>query len=163
MLATIRRMPTYRLIPLFAALLLGASVSHAQQTAPLQERMSAAEFKAAGLDKLSPQELQNLDNWLGAHAKVTKQVVTAEGKPVFYMPDQKRSKIDAHIVGHFSGWNGHNVLTLDNSQTWTQNGSDAPSCNASDNPMVKLKPSLFGAWLMYVDGCNGDAHVERTH
>ena len=49
---------------------------HAQQTDGLQQRMSAEEFKAAGLDKLSPQELQNLDGWLSAHAKVTTRVVT---------------------------------------------------------------------------------------
>jgi hypothetical protein len=141
--------------------LCGLSV-HAQQANGLQQRMSSDEFKAAGLDKLSPQELANLDNWLSAHGKVTTKMVDASGKPVFYADKAKRSKINAHIAGHFDGWHGNDQFVLDNGQAWKQVGSDAPACMTSDNPAVKVKPSLMGNWLMYVDGCNGDVHVERV-
>ncbi|MBB5358961.1 hypothetical protein HDE76_002177 [Rhodanobacter sp. ANJX3] len=149
---------------LSAALALCCLSVHAQQTDGLQQRMSAEEFKAAGLDKLSPQELQNLDGWLSAHAKVkvTTRVVTESGKPVFYPEQGKRGKIYAHLVGHFGGWSVGRELTLDNGQVWKQVGSDSPSCLTSDNPSVKIKPSLMGTWLMFVNGCNDDAHVERV-
>jgi hypothetical protein len=50
---------------LSAAFALSCLSAHAQQTDGLQQRMSADEFKAAGLDKLSPQELQSLEGgWL---------------------------------------------------------------------------------------------------
>lgn len=146
---------------LLALPLCGLSVQ-AQQTDGLQQRMSSDEFKAAGLDKLSPQELASLDQWLSTHRKVTTKVVDASGKPVFYADKATRSKINAHIVGHFSGWHGHDQFTLDNGQVWQQTSSDAPSCMSSDNPVVKIKPSLMSSWLMYVDGCNGDTHVERV-
>lgn len=136
---------------------------YAQQANGLQQRMSDAEFKAAGLDKLSPQELANLDSWLSANGKVTTKVVDASGKPVFYADKAKRNKINAHIMGHFEGWHGQDQFTLDNGQVWKQASSDAPSCTSSNNPVVKVKPSLMGSWLMYVDGCNGDMHVERMH
>ncbi len=133
----------------------------AQQTGGLQQRMSASEFKAAGLDKLSPAELASLNQWLGSHAKVVTKMVSPDGKPVFYDNSQKRSPISAHIVGRFDGWNGHNLVTLDNGQQWQQIGSDQPMCNASTNPLARLKPSLFDNWLMYVDGCNDTVHVKR--
>lgn len=135
---------------------------HAQQAGGLQQRMGAADFKAAGLDKLSPQELAHLDAWLASHPVVKTRMVSSSGKPVFYAEHAKREKIDTRIKGHFTGWRGQSEFTLNNGQVWKQAGSDAPECMSSDNPKVKLKPSLFDSWLMYVDGCNGDAHVERV-
>lgn len=149
------------LMPFVLALALCGLSAHAQQTGGLQQRMSQAEFEAAGLDKLSPQELQNLDNWLHTHGQVTTKVVDSSGEPVFYPGKKKYSKIEAHLVGHFDGWHGNNEMTLDNGQVWKQIGSDAPMCMNSDNPAVKVKPSLMGNWLMYVKGCNDTAHVRR--
>ena len=148
------------LLPALLALLCGLP-AQAQQAAGLQQRMSPSEFKAAGLDKLSPQQLANLDSWLASHGKVVTKMVSADGQPVFYANESKRRPIDAHIVGHFGGWSGHNLVTLDNGQQWQQIGSDQPYCGASDNPAVKIKPSLFGNWLMVVHGCNDSVHVRR--
>jgi hypothetical protein len=156
-----------RISLLSAALALCCFSAHAQQTGGLQQRMSSSEFKAAGLEKLSPQELQNLDSWLTAHATVTTRVVTKivspSGKPVFYPDDNKRTKIYTHLVGHFDGWSDGRNLKLENGQQWKATGGDYPNCMSSDNPTVKIKPSLMGNWLMFVNGCNGDAHVERVN
>lgn len=135
---------------------------HAQEVNGLKQRMSTTDFKASGLGKLSSQELAHLDRWLMEHPMVKTRVVSSSGKPVFYPDNIKRQKIDTRIKGHFTGWQGRSQFTLDDGQVWKQAGSDAPECMASDNPKVKLKPSLFGSWLMYVDGCNGDVHVERV-
>ncbi len=43
---------------------LGAIAAAQKETADLQQMMSADEFKAAGLEKLSPEELQNLNKFL---------------------------------------------------------------------------------------------------
>ncbi|NUO73393.1 MAG: hypothetical protein HOQ10_11850 [Frateuria sp.] len=139
-----------------------AAAAQAQQYEPLARRMSEAQFKAAGLDRLTPAQLQALDDWLRTHDKPTTRVVDTSGKPVFYPEPDRRRLIEAHLVGQFSGWNGHNVLSLDNGQQWKQTGSDEVMCNTSANPAVKVRPSLFGNWLLHVDGCNGSAHVERV-
>jgi hypothetical protein len=151
----------YLVLSVLLALPLYCVSVHAQQADGLQQRMSGAEFKAAGLDKLSPQELENLDSWLRTQGKTTTRVVNSSGKPVFYTNGNKRNTIDAHIVGHFAGWSGHNQVTLDNGQQWQQIGSDQPSCGATENPTAKIKPSLFGNWLMYVQSCNDMVHVKR--
>jgi hypothetical protein len=158
----IRRHPSLLLLLLLLLALPLCSGAYAQNTDGLQQRMSSAEFKAAGLDKLSPQELQNLDGWLRTHAKVTTKIVSSSGKPVFYADSTKREKINAHIVGHFGGWQGSSQFTLDNGQVWKQVGSDKPECMTSDHPVAKVKPTLFGGWLMFVEGCNDNSHVERV-
>jgi hypothetical protein len=154
--------PRHLLLSALLALPLCCLSLHAQETAGgLQQRMTSDEFKAAGLDKLSPQELQSLDNWLNAHPKVKTKMITATGKPVFYAPETERSKISAHIVGHFDGWGGATEFKLDNGQVWKQADSGSTSCPAIDNPWVKIKPMMMGNWLMYVQNCNDSIHVKR--
>lgn len=154
-----------RLTPLLLALLLAAPLAVMAQTespSSLRERMGNTEFQAAGLGKLSPTELARLEAWLAAHPRTETKLVSASGKPVFYAASNKRAAFEAHIAGHFAGWTGRNLITLDNGQQWRQIGSDQPACGGSDNAVVKVKPSLFGSWLMYVKGCNGSVHVERV-
>ncbi len=153
------------ILPLLLTMPLCFTALHADtpQTAGLQQRMSRTDFKEAGLDKLSPRELAHLDRWLQQHpyGKVTTRVVDSSGKPVFYASDKKRQAFESRIVGHFSGWHGTDRFTLANGQEWQQVGTDQPMCMNADNPVVKVKPSLFGNWLMYVHGCNDNVHVKR--
>jgi hypothetical protein len=153
-----------RLIPSLALTLLVAATAVGAQTPPpptLEERMSQAEFHAAGLDKLSPDELAQLNAWLGAHGGATTKYVTASGKPVFYPDSDHKEAIEAHLVGSFEGWRGHTVFTLDNGQQWQQAESGSFSYNAIENAKVKIKPMLLGSWLMYVDSCGCNVRVNR--
>jgi hypothetical protein len=94
---------------------------------------------------------------------VVTKVVTETGKPVFYPEQGKRTKIFAHVAGHFDGWGNGKVIKLDNGQAWKQVGDESPSCMTGDKPMAKVKPSMMGSWLMFVDGCNDTVHVERVN
>lgn len=147
---------------LSAALALCCLSAHAQQNDGLQQRMSSSDFKAAGLDKLSPDQLASLDAWLGSHGKVTTRVVTETGKPVFYPGDTKRTKMVTHINGHFDGWSKDHEFTLANGQVWRTIDPDPKSCRPADNVAVELKPSLMGTWIMYVPSCYDNAHVKRV-
>lgn len=147
------------LLPLL--LTLAALPALAQQDGGLQQRMSKTEFTAAGLDKLSPQELISLNAWLSGHPKVTTRMVNASGKPVFYAGDQKRSTIETRINGHFDGWSKGHTFTMANNQQWLVIDPGSHSCNASDNTEVKIKPSILGSWMMYVPSCYENVHVKR--
>jgi hypothetical protein len=152
-----RPIPSLTLILLAAATLAGA-----QTPAPtLEERMSQSEFHAAGLDKLSPQELQQLNGWIDSHGGSTVKYVSASGTPVFYPKSSERETIDAHIDGLFTGWRGKTVFTLDNGQQWKQSEGGVIDAGKMQSPKVKIKPMLMGNWLMYVDGCGCNIHVER--
>ena len=60
-------MPTIRLRPIGNSLMLLALVGFASAVCaqpPIERQMTPEQFKAAGLDKLSPAELSNLNAWL---------------------------------------------------------------------------------------------------
>ena len=153
-------MRTRLMLPAALAVLIAAIPAMAQQFSSLEERMSAADFRAAGLDKLTPQQLQFLDDWLRTHEQV--KAMTASGQPVFYPDNQPRDKFTTHLVGQFNGWAGHTTFNLDNGQVWKQAESGAYSCPQVDNPEVTIKPMILGSWLMYVQGCNQSVRVERV-
>lgn len=154
-----------RLLPLLSlsiALAFPAFVQAADQYVPLQQRMTPEEFKAAGLDKLSPDELKNLDAWLGGHGKVVTKVVDESGKPVFYPSSEKAGPVKAHVQGEFAGFNGHSEFTLDNGQVWKQADSTRLSCVTGTNPKIAIRRSLMGNWMASVDGCNDTTSVVRV-
>jgi hypothetical protein len=142
--------------------LAAAGAASAGGFSSLEERMSQAEFHAAGLDKLSPDELKALDDWLATHIATQTTYVSPTGAPVFYPKSSDREVVESRIDGKFSGWYGHNVFKLENGQEWTQAESGQMTTGNYDHPKVKIKPMLMGNWLMYVDVCGCSVRVERT-
>jgi hypothetical protein len=152
--------PISRLVSIL--LLATASAASAQTQSPtLEERMSQAEFHAAGLDKLSAEELQQLNGWLQAHGGATTRSHNGKGKPDFYPDDDERTAVTAHIAGTFTGWRGKTVFTLDNGQQWQQTESGSYNAGAFDNPAVEIKPMILGSWLLSVKGCGCSVRVQR--
>jgi hypothetical protein len=144
-----------------AALVLAGSAAAAGFSS-LEERMSQSEFHAAGLDKLSPDELKALDDWLRAHYGSTTTYVTPSGAPVFYPKESSREPVESKIAGTFTGWYVHSVFTLENGQEWTQAESGSYSSGKFDHPEVKIKPMFVGSWLMYIKPCGCSVRVDRT-
>lgn len=152
----------YKCIVVTLAAAVMAVTASAAGFSSLEERMSQSEFHAAGLDKLSPEELKALDDWLRAHYSTTTTYVTPSGSPVFYPQESAREVIETHIVGHFTGWYGNSVFTLDNGQEWKQAESGSRACGSVDNPKIKIKPMLMGSWLAYIESCSDSVRVTRV-
>ena len=150
-----------RLVATALAILLTASAAAAEFSS-LEERMSQAQFHAAGLDKLSPEELKNLNDWLRGHAATTTTVVTPTGQPVFYPKESEREAVESRIDGKFSGWRGKTIFRLENGQEWTQAESGSFSNGSYDHPKVRVKPMLLGSWLMSIEACGCSLRVTRT-
>jgi len=151
-------------MPRLIATALAISISLAASAAEfssLEESMSQTQFHAAGLDKLSPDELKTLNAWLHSHASATTTVVTPSGQPAFYK-DSEREIIESRIDGKFSGWYGKTVFKLENGQEWTQTESGSFSNGKYDHPKVRIKPMILGSWLVSVPACGCDVRVERT-
>lgn len=71
--------------------------------------MGPEQFKAAGLDKLSADELKQLDNWIaGVKTVVVEKVVEKQVEDF--------SDINSALVGEFRGWRGYTEFTLANGQ-----------------------------------------------
>lgn len=158
-----RRMLTTTLV----LLALAAGSATAQEFSSLEERMSAKEFKAAGLDKLTPEELAQLNAWLSQEVgEVARSAAPAA--PVdrrgFESSGNHYDDIETRIAGEFKGWDGRDGrFVLTNGQVWqsVDPGSRLRGINL-DSPLVKIEAGAFGSWYLSVEGYNTRVQVKRV-
>ncbi len=116
----------------------------------LQDSMTAEQFKAAGLDKLSPEELKNLNASLqgSRRAAEKKAVEKATAEITSKTPPEGRVKIDeilSRVDGTFEGISGHTTIKLEDGTTWKQaNVEDHYRAQVTNRPPVKVWHSAFG-------------------
>lgn len=164
-------MPIVRCVPLLLCLLFAAPV-FAQDV--VERAMTPAEFKAAGLDKLSPQELANLNAWLGRkqveqQAQAAEAVAQArdEGRKAVVTENRgfwdfgSQEPIVARIPGEFRGFGSGKRYTLDNGQVWEQVDAATIAGARRTDAEVSIAPGAFGAWWMKIEGYNTRAKVKR--
>ncbi|QNP41278.1 hypothetical protein [Lysobacter solisilvae (ex Woo and Kim 2020)] len=149
------------------ALLACAPAAFAQP--PIEQQMTPEQFKAAGLDKLSPQELGKLNAWLNntlevettKAAELAKDKVQTENRG--FASFGKSDPIVARISGEFRGFGRGRSWTLDNGQVWEQVDEATLAGARMTAPQVKISPSLIGNnWQLQVEGYNKRAAVRRV-
>lgn len=155
-----------------AATLSAPALLLAQQAPPLQQQMSAEQFKAAGLDKLSAEELANLNQWLDrridtAANEAAEQAAAAATERVQsqargFLSFGSNESIEANITGEFSGFSRGRVYRLDNGQEWEQTDAARLDGVRKNNPKVIINSGVMGAWYMRIDGYNTRAKVRRV-
>lgn len=147
------------------AALSAAGVAQAAEFSTLEERMNRREFTAAGLDRLSPEQLKSLNDWLRVHGLAPGAPVATggsrNGTVEFYPDDNERQTIEARVEGRLDGWLGKTTFKLDNGQVWQQAESGMRTDLGLNGPAVRIKPMLLGSWLMYIDGCGCSLRVRR--
>jgi hypothetical protein len=165
-----------RRLPLVLLLLAFAPFAWSQSSAPpagkVEQQMSAEEFKAAGLDKLSAQELAALNAWLQRKvgqetAKVAETAKEADRKEVVeknrgFFDFGSAEAIESAIVGEFRGFSKGGTYTLQNGQVWEQTDTASLACVRKTDPKVTIKPGMLGVWFMKIEGYNTQARVRRT-
>lgn len=130
----------------------------------VEERMSSAQFKAAGLDKLSPEELAALNAWLqnNASAAGTTQGYAAPAEDrIGFRQETVTGVVVSRIVGPFTGWDGKTKFTLENGQIWEQAEQGGLRGVNLDSPMVTIEPGMFGSWRIKIEGLNATTRVKR--
>lgn len=136
---------------------------------PLQQEMSPEEFKAAGLDKLSAEELARLNAWLDR--KIDVETTRASAEAQRKVKDDARGffnfgslePIDSTLVGEFRGFQKGRNYTLANGQEWEQIEEASLAGVRKTNPKVKITPSKVGnAWYLAIEGYNTRAKVRRV-
>ena len=155
---------------LVSGLLVFSPLISAQSEQPfssLEERMTGSEFTETGLHKLSPDELAALNRWIRVRS-IAQREEPSEGSRLPSQPDEvppidrmAREEFQSRIVGEFSGWSGDTVFRLENGMVWKQDESDRFRLQPVDSPMVTIKPGLFGAWRLSVEGHKRAVRVER--
>jgi len=153
-----------RILPLCALLLaFGAAIprAHADDNSTLEERMSFKDFTRFGLDKLSPDQLRGLNEWMKAHGQNcapapvgSANVPTPANSAAAPPPDRTTSR----LVGDFNGWEKGTVLTLANGQKWEVRDDAAFVASREPSPMITVEKGILG-WLLSVAGHTEIAHV----
>ncbi len=131
----------------------------------VQELMTPDEFKAAGLDKLSEDELQHLDAWLQGYRqttekrvseqvekKATEEIKKATEQAKARAPKVMVDKVVSRVDGTLSGLTGNTVIKLEDGTVWKQaNHDDRYQPVVTDHPLVLVSRSPFG-YKMRVEG-----------
>lgn len=142
----------------------------------LQQQMSPAEFKAAGLDKLNAAELATLNRWLqGKVEAATTEAVAAvreeareEGRQEVIVKNRgffdfgSNEPISGVLQGEFRGFGKGRIYVLDNGQQWEQTDATSISGVRKRSPKVSISPGVMGVWYLKVEGVNTQPKVRRT-
>ncbi len=163
-----------RFLVIILSLTLPLSVIAAEGFSSLEEQMSGKEFTTTGLDKLTPDELEALNNWIRRHSVATLD----QPKGGSYTADagtegdqrgfknkndskEDRSPINSRIKGNFSGWNGQTVFVLENGMIWEQADKGKFWVKDVQNPEITIKPGFLGTWNLFTEGHNSSCKVKR--
>lgn len=148
------------ILPLALVASLAAGTAFAQSFSTVEERMTAAEFKSAGLDKLSEQELAALNAWM---AKELGKAAPAPAEDTRGLIIRDASgPIVSTLPGEFKGWGGKGQrFTLANGQVWEVVDAASRLVVSLENPTVTISPGALGAWYMKVEGYNARVGVRR--
>lgn len=138
--------------------------------ASLEEQMNGTEFQAAGLEKLTPEELASLNTWIRMHSLATldaprindsRAMAGEDGGEKPGIEEMEREPIETRINGTFVGWDGHTIFKLENGMIWAQADKDKFYSRELINPRVVVEPAMFGNWRLSVEGIDEDVRVER--
>jgi hypothetical protein len=131
----------------------------------LQDSMTAQEFKAAGLEKLSAEELKNLNGWLQGYrrttetkatekaaAETTKKVTEEVTKKAKAEARVKIDRVESRVDGAVPHLTGHSIIKLEDGTTWKQaNPEDRYASPPIDHATAVVTRGAFG-WKMRISG-----------
>jgi len=137
-------------------------------TRGVEETMRPEEFKAAGLDKLSEDELQHLDAYLQGYRQSTQKKATEQAQAKADVEIKKatekateeanktaRTKLDSlvsRVDGNIEGVKGHTQIRLEDGTVWKQvNADDHYRATVTDHPSAVVTHSTFG-YKMRIEG-----------
>ena len=116
----------------------------------IQQIMTPEEFKAAGLSKLSPDELAKLNAWLQGYRQTTEQA--AEKKATARAERTKLDVLVSRVDGSFTGLTGRTLIRLEDGTVWKQaNAEDRYRSKNTDRPAAAVIHGVFG-YKMQIEG-----------
>lgn len=139
----------------------------------LEQRLSAEQLRATGLDTLTPEQLALLNSLLDEQAAATVQAVRAEAKAEAAAagtqrdPDPSRfiglsdGPITSRAKGTISGWEPGTEFVLENGQVWKVLKGQMKLRKPIESPEVVLVPGIAGRWFLQVDEDLPKARVYR--
>ena len=163
-------------------LVAAATLAAGAAEAGFSRGLTPEDFRAAGLGKLTAEELARLDALVGAYRPgrpLTADPAASESRPratrgetapagsearVVVAPGTKIefSAVESRLMGVFTGWEPRGVFALENGQRWREaNGTTYVSPPLSA-PKVRITPGAFGAFWLEIEGVRVRVKVVRV-
>src|SRR5262249_21700771 len=119
-----------------------------EQSGDIQQEMTPEEFKAAGLEKLSPSELAKLNAWLKGYRETAVKVAEKKASQ-----REERAKLEL-IVSRYNGvWTGvtpGEIIELEDGSKWRLANKDEHYGGHADHPAIAVYKAGFFGWKMRV-------------
>lgn len=132
------------------------SVAHAERPyVAIEQRLSAEQMRATGLDQLSADQLTLLNRLL----RDEQTVVVAESKRD--VQKQAEEPVNSTIRGEVRGWEKGTVFELENGQRWQVVDGEYYSTSRLTNPKATVRPGLLSSWYLRIEGISVGAKVKR--
>lgn len=151
-----------RALSIFVMLVLSLGTGASQAQAPdVRQLMTPEEFAAAGLDKLSAEQMAALNGWVLRYTARDVPELT-RSNPVVQAEVEKAEAegVRTRIVGDFRGWSGDTLFTLENGQIWKQR-LDGRWYYRAESPEVELRRNAMGYWILRVIAADRSVGVTR--
>lgn len=123
------------------------------------ERLSEADFRRAGLHKLSAAERAALDDLVAGRVRVeTEQAATAavererarERTRLFRGPATRDEAIESRLQGEFRGWGPRTTFRLENGEWWRVDEDTSYVTRPVDSPVVRIERGAMGSYWMRI-------------
>jgi hypothetical protein len=112
----------------------------------IQQMMTPEEFKAAGLNKLSPEQLEKLNAWLQGYREATEKVTEKKTENRVMKSFFHHEPIVSRVDGSFAGLKGRTVIKLEDGTVWKQANIDD---HAGPSPIEHPGAAVVWAGLGY--------------
>ena len=127
------------------------------QDPDIRELMTAEEFAASGLSRLSSEEIEAINNWLVRYTADDADDVAISSPAV---QEVNRADINSRIDGQFNGWDGPTRFHLENGQIWETRSSRTYRYSAL-NPEVLITRHWPGIYRLRIVDTGQSIQVRR--
>ncbi|KAF1720344.1 hypothetical protein [Pseudoxanthomonas wuyuanensis] len=134
----------------------------------IEQRLSAEQLRATGLDGLSAEQLALLNELLQQDRQSAVQAhqkdAQTRGSGGWFGGNDAEpvtSTVTSTVAGEFRGWSSGTVLRLANGQRWQVVDGNFYLGKPLTDPKVTISPGKISGWYLRVEGQNPSAKVKR--
>ena len=126
----------------------------------IEALMTADEYKASGVDKLSPAEMEALNRWLIRYTAEDSEVLRNTDEEVIEAAYEQETI--STILPPFKGWSGETSFKLENGQVWQQRRRGNFAYTGAANPEVRITKNFMGFYRMEILESGKSVQVKRV-
>lgn len=158
---------------IFVLILASISLVAAEKAPPnIKSLMTAEDYSASGLDKLSTAEREHLSGWVEryrdgaikgpppAPKKLSEMTEQEQAVAKKEREEKRNEQIVAKVLPSFRGWSGKTVFHLDNGQVWQQRIHGSMRYSGGDSTVI-ITTNVMGKYVMQHQDSGRSVGVKR--